>query len=428
MKKTVLVLASFLMITSMLFSQSNLVSYRKIESLSKEDLNTMWKSNGIPKIITKSKNEVDIYELIYITKFPDGTEVEASGVYYVPIGINQELATIQYNHGTTMKNRKGDNYDYNGESTICKIYSADGYLVAWQDYIGLGKGKGFHPYQHLETQGQSGADLLLACKQINKELNIKTNNQLFITGYSQGGHATLSVHKVLQEKYADEFTVTASSPMSGAHDMSGVQNEIMEIEYSQPHYLPYLLYGYQRMYQILPSVEEFYKVFKPEYRHVLDKIIAKEHGVADINAMLPKKPFEMISDSFFHVYKTDPTFNFTIALKQNNTYNWVPKAPVQFCYCKGDEEVYYKNSTKAIKWMRENGATDIIDREVSDKLITHHGCASYAAMFSKFFFDNKRKGKKNDVNGFKAMLVKIAVNVDEGKKKKALKKAEKNKK
>lgn len=423
MKKIVLVLVSILMMSSLLFSQSNLISYRKIVSLNKADLDALWKSNGIPKIITKNKNEIDIYELMYKTKFPDGKEVVASGIYYVPTGTDKALSTIQYNHGTTIKNRIGDDYDYNGESTICKIYAADGYLVAWQDYIGLGKGKGFHPYQHLETEGQSGADLLLACRQINKELNIKANNELYITGYSQGGHATLAVHKVLQERYSDEFTVTASSPMSGAHDMSGVQNEIMEIEYSQPHYLPYLLYGYQRMYSILPDVEQFYTVLKPEYQHVLDKIIAKKHGVGDINAMLPKKPFQMITDSFFNLYKTDPTFNFTLSLKENNTYDWVPESPVQYCYCKGDEEVYYKNSTKAIEWMKANGAKEIVDREISDKLITHHGCAAYAAMFSKFFFDNKRKGKKRDVNGFKAMLVKTAVNMDEGKIKKALKKA-----
>ena len=422
MKKIVLLFASFLMISSMLFSQSNLVSYRKIESISHENLDSLWHTVGIPKIVTKHNNEIDVYELIYKTKFPDGTEVEASGIYYIPTGTDKYLATIQYNHGTTMKNRAGDDYDYNGESAICKIYAADGYLVAWQDYIGLGKGKGYHPYQHLETQGQSGVDLLFACKQINIELNIKTNNQLFIAGYSQGGHATMSVHKTLQEKYADDFTVTASSPMSGAHDMSGVQNELMIKEYSQPHYLPFLLYGYQKMYQIFPDMKTFYNAFKPEYRHVLDKILAKKSSVSEINNMLPKHPFDMLRDSIYHLYKTDTTFKFSKVLRQNSTFDWVPQASVQFCYCKGDEEVYYKNSTKAIQWMREHGAKDILDREVSDKLITHVGCASYALLYTKLFFDNKRKGRKKDINPFKVCLIKTAVNMDEAKKEKAIKK------
>ena len=423
MRKIVFVLACVLMMSSTLFAQSNLVSYRKLVSLDRESLDALWKSNGIPKIITKNKNEVDIYELMYKTKFPDGTEIIASGIYYVPTGTDKELATVQYNHGTVMKPRLGDDYDYNGESTICKIYAADGYLVAWQDYIGLGKGEGYHPYQHLETEGQSGVDLLLACKQINKELKIKANDQLFITGYSQGGHATLAVHKMIQEKYSDKLTVTASSPMSGAHDMSGVQNIIMDKEYSQPHYLPYLLYGYQRMYSIFPSIEDFYSAFKAPYRHVLDKIIAKGNEVGDINSMLPKEPFTMITDSFYILYKTDPTFKFTQVLKQNNTYDWVPEAPVQFCYCVGDNEVYYKNSLVAIEWMKEHGAKNIIDREISDKLLNHQQCAPYAAMFTKFFFDNARAGKKKEINPFKGFLVKTGVNIDESKKKKDIKKA-----
>lgn len=426
MKKRFLLLVSIIMITNVLFSQSNLISYRKIERLNKENLDSIWKSNGIPKIVTKNKNEVDVYELMYNTKFPDGTIVVASGIYYVPTGTDEDLATIQYNHGTTMKNRKGDNYDYNGESAICKIYAADGYLVAWQDYIGLGKGKGFHPYQQLESQGQSGVDLILACQQINKELNIKTNNQLYITGYSQGGHATLSVHKMIQENYSDELTVTASSPMSGAHDMSGVQNIIMSKEYTQPHYLPYLLYGYQKTYKIFPDMKAFYNAFKPEYQHVIDDILAKKYSVDEINAMLPTKPFDMFTERVHNLYKTDTTFKFSRVLKENNTYNWIPDSPVQFCYCKGDEEVYYKNSTKAIQWMREHGAKKIVDREVSNKLISHVGCAAYAMLYTKLFFDNIRKGSKKDVNPSKAFLIQTAVNMDESKREKAIKKASRN--
>jgi acetyl esterase/lipase len=269
-----------------LFSQAGtLISYEKIDHLDKEALNKFWKDNGVPKLITPLIAEIDIYELKYYTNLPNGEQVIATGLYYVPLDYPYEVATMQYNHGTAMTNRGVNSYDYNGESTICKIFAADGYAVAWQDYIGLGRATGFHPYQHLETEGQSGVDLLRAIREINDSIGLEVNDQLFVTGYSQGGHAALSVHKTIQEKYSDEFKVTASSPMSGAHDMSGVQNEIMVIDYSQPHYLPFLLYGYQQIYQIFPSNEAFRNVFKPEYRHVLDKILAKEHGLGDINSL-----------------------------------------------------------------------------------------------------------------------------------------------
>ncbi|MCB9256600.1 MAG: hypothetical protein H6579_05665 [Chitinophagales bacterium] len=414
MKK--ILVALFLLISFTLSAQT-LLSYEKIEHLDKEALNKFWKDNGVPKLITPLISEIDIYELKYYTKLPDGEQVIASGLYYVPLNYPYEVATMQYNHGTAMTNRTGDSYDYNGESTICKIFAADGYAVAWQDYIGLGKATGFHPYQHLETEGQSGVDLLRAVKEINAQIGLEVNDQLFIAGYSQGGHATLAVHKTIQENYDDEFTVTASSPMSGAHDMSGVQNEIMEVEYAQPHYLPYLLYGYQQIYNVFPNNEEFRKVFRPEYRHVLDKILAKEHGLGDINSMLPSKPFDMIEPYFFDQYKNNPDFLFTKVLKENNTYNWVPEAPVQFCYCLGDEEVYYKNSLVAMEYMKANGAKRIIDRKVSNTF-NHRECADYAVMYTKFFFDSFRNGfeKGRKGNFIKNTLVKTVVKIEEKKK------------
>jgi hypothetical protein len=401
-----------------LMSQAtSLISYEKIEHLDKKELSEFWKDNGVPKLITPLICEIDIYELKYYTNLPNGAQVIASGLYYVPIDYPYEVATVQYNHGTSMKNRVGADYDYNGESTICKIFAADGYAVAWQDYIGLGKATGFHPYQHLETEGQSGVDLLKAVREINDLISLEVNEQLFVTGYSQGGHATLAVHKTIQEKYGDLFEVTASSPMSGAHDMSGVQSEIMEVEYSQPHYLPYLLYGYQKVYNIFPTDEEFRKIFKPEYQYVLDKILAKGNTVGDINVMLPKKPFDMIEPFFFDLYENDPDFIFTKLLKENNTYDWVPEAPVQFCYCVGDEEVYYKNSIVAMEWMKAHGAKRIIDRKVSNTF-NHRECADYAVMYTKFFFDSFRNGHKKGRKGnfIKNTLVRTVVKMEERKK------------
>jgi len=413
MKSLLSVLLTFLSIS--IFAQ-NLVKYEKIEHLSKEDLKKIWKENKVPKIITPIISEVDIYELYYNTELPNGEKVIATGLYYVPIDYPDEIATMQYNHGTVMKNRVGDNYDYNGESAICKIFAADGYAVAWQDYIGLGKAKGYHPYQQIESEAQGGIDLLRAVKELNTKINLEVNDQLFIAGYSQGGHATLAVHKTIQEKYADEFWVTASSPMSGAHDMSGVQNEIMQVDYSQPHYLPFLLYGYQKTYQLFPSEYEFRKMFKPEYQHVIDLILEKKVTVSELNAMLPSKPFDMIESNFYEAYRNNPDFLFTKVLKQNNTFDWVPESPVQFCYCKGDDEVNYKNSIVAMEWMKDNGAKNILDRKVSDKF-NHRKCADYAVMYTKFYFDsfrnNYKKGRKGNL--FKNALVKAAIKAEEKK-------------
>ncbi len=385
----------FLFIVSSVFSQEKLISYEKVDSFSKKQLKVQWKKMGLPQFITPIRFEIDLYEIYYYTNLPSGKKVIATGMYFVPKNIkNEKMPTLLYNHGTTTRNRTA--YDYNGESTICKLFAADGYAVAWQDYIGLGKAEGFHPYQHAETEGQSGVDLLKAIREINIELGIEVNNQLFITGYSQGGHATLAVHKMIQEKYNTVFKVTASSPMSGAYDMSGVQSKVMEMEYTQPHYLPYLLYGYQELYHIIDG--KFESVFQAPYDSIIPLYFDKKHGVGEINSVLPKIPIKMITPKFAQIYKTDTNFLFTKVLKENNLYNWVPKAPVQLCFCKSDEEVLYENSIVAYNYMTSHGAKNITKRNIGDTF-THRNCADYAALYSKLYFDSFVNGYKKGSKG-----------------------------
>jgi len=393
-----------LSIFSLSFSQGKLIKYEKVDSFSKKELKAEWKNMGLPQFISPVKYNIDLYELYYYTSLPNGKKVIATGLYYVPKEKKSNLPLLQYNHGTTTKNRKG--YDYNGESSVCKIFATDGYAVAWQDYIGLGKADGFHPYQHAETEGQSGVDLLKAIREINKDLGIYWNNKLFISGYSQGGHATMAVHKMIEEKYNTVFKVTASSPMSGAYDMSGVQSKVMDIEYTQPHYLPYLLYGYQELYNIIEG--RFEDIFQSPYDSIIPLYFDKQHGVSEINSILPLIPIDMINPKYAHIYKTDSNFVFNIALRENNLHDWVPKAPVQFCFCESDEEVLAENSIVAYNYMTSHGAKNITLRNVGNTF-THRSCADYTVIYSKLYFDSFINGHKNGSKGsaFKNMIISL---------------------
>lgn len=383
-------------------AQGKLISYEKVETYTKAELKEEWKKIGLPQIITPIKHDIDLYEIYYKTQLPSGQDVIATGMYFVPVTKNRDISTLLYNHGTVSQNRVG--YDYNGESTICKLFAADDYAVAWQDYIGLGKAEGFHPYQHYESTGQSGVDLLKAIREINLDIDFKVNNDLFITGYSQGGYSTMAVHKMIQEKFPTVFKVTATSPMSGAYDMSGVQSEVMNIEYTQPHYLPYLLYGYNELYKIVEG--KFEQIFTEPYDSIIPIYFDKQHSVNQINDILPTIPMKMIKPYFANEFKTNPDFVFSKRLRENNLYDWVPQAPVQLCYCKGDEEVYYKNSLVAYDYMTKNGAKHITKRNVGDKF-SHRQCADYAALYSKFYFDSFKNGNKNGNKGafFKNLMI-----------------------
>lgn len=379
-----------------------------MESFTVDQLKERWKNYGIPRIITPVKNGVDIYEVVYKMPWIDGTMINASGVYFVPVGMTEPVPRLVYNHGTIIKPPR-NGFDYNGESQISLMFSTDGYAVMAPDYVGLGLGEKQHLYVHADSEADAGIYFMKAAEEINKEIGLSFNDQLFISGYSQGGHSTLALHRKLQNEYKDQYPVTASSPMSGPYDLAGEQSTVMFREYPQPHYLPYLLIGYNTAYKVFPETD-FYDVFAEPYDTLIPWMFkSKKHGVGDINAMLPKVPKDMVKPKFIEQYQNDPDFTLRKELVNNSVFDWKPESPVQICYCKGDEEVLYTNALVAHKTMKENGAENITLRHTG-KRYNHRQCADFSVVYTKYYFDSFRKGSKKGRKGplFKRWLIGIA--------------------
>ena len=270
-----------------------LISYKLIHSYSVAELDSLWKTKKISKFMAKIKNPLDVFEVFYETTWWDGSTVQASGIFYLPRVKGKEFPMICYNHGTTMvKERK---IGFAGEQAICTVFSADGYMVAYPDYVGLGDGERTHLYMHVETEASASIDLLRAVKELLAKEDVKQNKFLFLTGYSQGGHATLATLKIMQEKYPDEFKVTASAPMSGAYDLGGVQAEVMLHPYTHPGYLPYLLYSYQEIYKCFNDSS---CSFKAPYAKLFPPLFDGKHSMNDVDKVMPEIPKDVLTDDF----------------------------------------------------------------------------------------------------------------------------------
>lgn len=404
MKHFILVLLSFCLLSKSAFAE--LISYEKIDSFTVEDLNRVWKEKSVPQMIAPITYGIDVYNIIYYTSWEKGKKVKVSGMYFAPTNIKKEIPMMVYNHGTVVIPKR--HIDYNGESMICMLFATDGYGVVFPDYTGLGYGEGTHLYHHVESEASVGKDLLVIARAMNQTLNLQANDQLFITGYSQGGHATMALHKTLESLQDENFKVTASSPMSGAYDLANTQNAVMFREYTQPHYLPYLLIAYNELYQIFPE-EDFYNAFQPPYDKEIPKLFEGAHNVGQINDALPKIPKDMIRADLIDQFENNPNFELKKRLEENSLYDWKPEAPMQICFCKGDEEVLYENAILAHKTMKENGSKHVRLKHVGKKY-RHHDCANFSVVYTKFFFDSFRKGSKKGRKGpfFKRWLVAIA--------------------
>ncbi|MDC0249251.1 hypothetical protein OAK24_00045 [Flavobacteriales bacterium] len=371
-----------------------LISYSEIHHYTQNELEDIWKENKINKWIVPISNGFKLFEVIYTTSWHDGSAIKASGLYFMPDNFSEkELPQMIYHHGT--RTLKKTTLHLKSENAISAGFAADGYLVIMPDYIGLGKGDKFHLYQNSKSEATASIDMLLAIQDLNNELSIKTNKQLFLTGYSQGGHACMATHKTLEEKYADQFTITASSPMSGSYDMSGVQATVMVKPYPEPVYLPYLLIGINEVYKITDS---YSKLFRAPYDSLIPILYNGEYKLNEINKFLPEIPADVVHPALLKEYENNPDFKFNAALKENDLLDWKTTIPTQLCYCNADKIVLYENAIVAHKKMKENGSKTIKLRKSAKKL-GHVNCALFTSIYTKMWFDSFRKGSKKGRKG-----------------------------
>jgi len=403
---------SFLSLFSLnLYAQNNAIrpgdvlQCTKVLSVTKSELSGLWKKNKISRFLVPVRYDVDVYELVYASKYPDGEVVETSGLLFVPLTQDKKSRPLlMFNHGTQLRNNR--KVGLRSEQGICVGFATDGYVVAMPDYFGIAKGDKIHIYQHAESEAQSNIDMIRAIRKLHDSLGLHLNDQLFITGYSQGGHAAMATHKFIEECYFDEFTVTASAPMSGAYDMTGVQSEIMFKQYTHPAYLPYLLSGYNEIYKLFSDIR---KIFKAPYDTLIPKFYDGKTHFDDINRKLPSKPVEMLKEEYVEEFRSNPKFSFLQVLYQNNVHDWKPSRPVMLCYCEADEQVDYRNSISAYQKMKANGSKHIYLTHAGKKF-NHFRCALYSVIYTKLFFDSFRKGKKFGSRGpvFKRALLGIS--------------------
>ncbi len=400
----------FLVFSVVSFGQSDKVFYEIIQTkeFTKKELKAVWKELKTPELVMPINSGFRFVDINYYTTWHDGSRILASGFLMVPTEKLKETSSeLIYHHGTKMSKARGINIK-NGEQFICAGFAAEGYVVYFPDYIGLGRGEKFHLYQHAPTQSSSSMDLIRAARQYLKDIGYITDSRLFITGYSQGGHAALGLHKTIQEGYTNEFNVAASSPMSGAYDMSGVQRECMFRPYEFPSYFPYLMRAFDEVYDLFD--EEFSSLFLSPYDEVVNNYYTGDCDIWEINPLLPEIPIAALKPEAKAKYlKEGENLNRILkVISENNVYDWTPEKPVQLCYCESDEQVNYQNPIVAYDHMRKRGSKNVYLKS-GGKKFDHFQCSAFSSIYTKLFFESVRNGKKKPKgNFFKRSLVKTA--------------------
>ena len=353
---------------------------------SKAQLNFLFQLAGVP---VTAQYDVAALAVTYETVDPWGGRTQASGFLAIPAAGAQRLPLISYQHGTLARKSDAPSQNATGERVIGLALAASGYFALLPDYLGLGNSPGIPAYHHARSEGTAGVDLLRAARTLAAQRGVTLNGQLFLLGYSHGGHATMALLRELETFHADEFPVTAAAPMAGAYDLSGVTAEdfLSPRPKPNPYYLALLVAAYQDIYRLAPSLAD---LLAPPYHTTLPPLLTGLHTGGEINAAMPADPVQVFKPEYLAAFRADPEHPLRLALRDNDVFRWTPRSPLRLYHCSGDQDVVPANSQVAFDAFRAAGATqvELVDPNPG---ANHGACAEPSLLAAKAWFDSLRR-------------------------------------
>ncbi|NGO39315.1 hypothetical protein G4L39_07870 [Limisphaera ngatamarikiensis] len=301
---------------------------------------------------------VQVYKLTYETIGPWGEPTRATAALVLPVGPGP-WPLLGYQHGTILRTNDAPSAaSITGELGIGVVFASQGYVTVLPDYLGLGDSPGLHPYHHARSEATAGVDALRAARAWCTQLGVALNDRLFLAGYSQGGHATMALHREIEQFHLQEFNLTASAPMAGAYDLSETTaNDFLSGRpQPNPYYFAYLLAAYQEVYRLTNSLAD---LLAPPYDTLLPPLFHGHVGGGSINAVMPNNPLLILKPEILQAFRTEPDHPLRLALRQNDVHRWRPTRPMRLYHCSGDQDVVFANALAALSHFHQQGATQV---------------------------------------------------------------------
>ena len=246
------------------------------------------------------------------------------------------------------------------------------------DYPGFGSSRGQiqHPYLDQKVIAETSVSLIRAAQKTlaNDRLKLK-DEQLIITGYSQGAFAATSIARAIETNPLNKdlqikLTYVAGIP---ANLTKVLDYSIARDHADIPYFFPYGLWGYKKVrYPNIPTE----KIIKEPYHSI---------SISDFTGLgakdYPKKLSEIYSKDFLTSYKTNNTYaEVRRALDENNIQPWINKTPFFIGHGTADTTVDFKQSQDFAKEMNAAGG--------NIKFIPYQGLNHYTgavAYFAAFY-------------------------------------------
>jgi pimeloyl-ACP methyl ester carboxylesterase len=255
-------------------------------------------------------------------------------------------------HGTNTDRRRSISTPSLQEGVAASgVFAGGGYLMLAPDLVGLGVSKGPQAYLYDASTVPVTLDLLRAARQVAKDLHRNWNPNLYLTGFSQGGHSDAVMQRALETLNDPAFHVRATGAVAGAYNLADIA-------------LAFAMRGRSKEDSAyLTTAGRSYATY---YRHPLDTLLTGKYAAIarrdfdgdhedELEANMPSNPRLLFRADFLHAFDTHGSHWFIDAMRRNEAYDWAPKAPFRAYYGTKDVDVSPEESKFFAAQAKQNG-------------------------------------------------------------------------
>jgi pimeloyl-ACP methyl ester carboxylesterase len=338
-------------------------------------------------------SDVIVYKIVYKTVV-NNHDIEASGLVCVP-ATHGDYPVLSFQNGTNTVDANAPSMnptDYAFQ--MIELVASTGYVVVVPDYPGFGASASVpHPYLVKEPTVTSIVDMLAAVKEFVPDLpGINLINEYYLLGYSQGGWATLALHKSLELDHSDEFNLAGSACGAGPYDLYQLmQSMIGAGTYNMPVYIGYIVNAYISYSQFTNPVTD---IFNEPYASRISTLYTGQLSSTEINNQLTTSIPDLLKAPFLAGFDSAPEYSgVRDAMNNNSITAWQTGKPIMFLHGANDTDV---NPSAT-----ENIYSGMISAGTSQDLLTKviipgadHGQGIIPSLFQGIQFLNNIKNQK----------------------------------
>jgi pimeloyl-ACP methyl ester carboxylesterase len=322
-----------------------LISANKMSKPSKTNISSLISSSGLDFPLSQMKYDVQIWEITYETLYK-GSNIVASGMAYIPLGDGEEFSYLTFAHGTIAANNEAPSElsMVDIQTFLFAAMASTGLITVVPDLIGFGSSKEImHPYYVEETSALVVIDGLRAVRELLKQEEINSDEELYLSGYSGGGYVTMATHKYIEDYDLEYFDLKASFPAAGGYDMKGVRDFFFDQEvYETPYFMAYIAESYRTYYDIDTSLAQ--QIFNEPYAQRIINIFDGLSDGSQINSQLNDTVAVLIAPGFLSEPDNEKYSEISQLFEQNSLLSWIPEIPMYLFHGDADITVPYQNT------------------------------------------------------------------------------------